>query len=387
MPVKMVITGDNHLNYYSQKLGSKLAERRTQIGKMWRDTVDFAIEQKVDLYLHVGDLFDQISPRNPPRARVIEGFAHLKKAGIKSFVIAGTHEAPSTLIEGASPHVLLQEADLATVFEDTQSFGQEILKIDDTTISIAGISSDRRLRSNMDPLEGITIPFGADFNVAMLHYSIEKIAPPFWEGPMIRLSSLENNRQINLFAMGHIHQHITRTLGNSLILYTGATEHFDFGEAENETGFCYVEVEGKKMKVEHIKTKSQPMKQLKLHTSKFTVQNPTETILKALVGASDSSGMLQLLLEGEMRFEEYLKINFPRLFDEGKRRNFYYESLDKIKLITESVKFQSSDDLNPRNELISVANQAIKKVDSNEKKFWERALELAVSYYDRYAEA
>jgi len=204
---------------------------------------------------------------------------------------------------------------------------------------------------------------------------------------MIRLSSLENNRQINLFAMGHIHQHITRTLGNSLILYTGATEHFDFGEAENETGFCYVEVEGKKMKVEHIKTKSQPMKQLKLHTSKFTVQNPTETILKALVGASDSSGMLQLLLEGEMRFEEYLKINFPRLFDEGKRRNFYYESLDKIKLITESVKFQSSDDLNPRNELISVANQAIKKVDSNEKKFWERALELAVSYYDRYAEA
>ena len=387
MTVKIVITGDNHLNYYSQRFGSKLAERRAQIGRAWRETVDFAIKKKVDLYLNVGDLFDQISPRNPPRGRVVEAFVDLKEAGIKSFVIAGTHESPSTLIDGASPHVLLREAGLAKVFEDTQSFGQEILKVDDVTVSIAGISTDRRLRSNMDPLDGLTIPAGADFNVAMLHYSIEKIAPPYWEEPMIRMSSLERNKHIDLFAIGHIHQHITRSLGDSLILYTGATEHFDFGEAESDTGFCYVEVEGGKMKVNYIKTKSQPMTQLKLHTSKFTTENPTETILDAIVEASDPDGLFQLKLEGELRFEDYLTIDFLRLFDEGKRRNFYYEYLDNIKPIAENIKSQASDGLHPRNELISVANQAIKEAVSKEKRFWERALELAISYYDRHSEA
>ena len=110
MPLKIVITGDNHLNYYSQRFGSKIAERRAQIGRAWRETIDFAIKKKVDFYLNVGDLFDQISPRNPPRARVIEAFADLKDAGIRAFVIAGTHDSPATRIEGASPHLLLQEA-------------------------------------------------------------------------------------------------------------------------------------------------------------------------------------------------------------------------------------------------------------------------------------
>ena len=169
MTVKMVISGDNHLNYYSQKFGSKLAERRAQIGRAWRETIDYAIDKKVDLYLNVGDLFDQISPRNPPRARVVEAFVNLKEANVKSFVIAGTHESPATMIDGASPHSLLQEASLARVFEDTRSFGQEILQIGDTSVSIAGISTDRRLHLNMNPLENITIPAGADFNIAMLH--------------------------------------------------------------------------------------------------------------------------------------------------------------------------------------------------------------------------
>ena len=387
MTIKMVITGDNHINYYSQKFGLKLDERRTQIGKAWQETIDFAINKKVDLYLNVGDLFDQVSPRNPPRARVVEAFVDLKEAGIKSFIIAGTHESPATMLEGASPHALLREAGLATVFEDTKRFEQEILNIGGTTISITGVSTDRRLHPNMDPLEEVTIPAGADFNIAMLHYSIEKITPPSWEEPKIRLSSLERNKQINLFAMGHIHKHLTKRLGSSLILYTGATEHFDFGEAENDTGFCYVEVESGKIKVNYIKTQSQPMTQLRLHTSRFSDEDPTKSIIDAVVKASQPNGLLQLVLEGDMRFEDYLKINFPRLFDEGKSRNFYYEYVDNIKLIAEDMEYQASEGLHPRNELISMANQAIEKADKEGKKMWERALELAVSYYDQYAEA
>lgn len=386
LSIKIVITGDSHLNYYNQRLGSRLTERRAQIGKTWRETIDFAIEKKVDLYLSVGDLFDQVLPRNPPRARVVEAFAQLKDAGVKAFVIAGTHDSPATMIDGASPHSLLQEAGLATVFEDPLRFGQEILNIRGTTVSIAGISTDRRLSSGMDPIENVTIPAGADFNIAMLHYSIEKIASPQWEEPTIQLASLEKNRQINLFAMGHIHKHVTRRLGDSLILYPGATERFDFGEAENETGFCYVNVEAKKTRVEYIRTQSQPMKQLRLHSSELPAEDPTEAILKAIVEASNPVGLLQLVLEGNMRFEDYLKMDFLRLFDEGRRRNFYYEYMDNIRPIVEGIEYQASLGLHPRDELVSMASQIIERTDPKDRELWKRALELATSYYDRYVE-
>jgi len=147
--VKIVVTGDNHLNYYSQKYGSKLEHRRAQMGRAWRETVDFAIDQSADLYLNVGDMFDQVAPRNPPRCRVVEAFVDLLKAGVKSFIIAGTHDSPATMTDGSSPHGVLKEAGLATVFEDTTRFGHEVIDIDGSKISIAGISTDKRLHPDV----------------------------------------------------------------------------------------------------------------------------------------------------------------------------------------------------------------------------------------------
>jgi DNA repair exonuclease SbcCD nuclease subunit len=207
MVLKVVLTGDNHLNYYNQKMGSRLRDRRSWIGRAWRQTVDYAIENKVDLYLHLGDLFDQISPRNPPRARVVEAFRELNEAGIQSFILAGNHEAPSSMRDGTSPHSVVEEAGFATVFENALSFEQKVIDINGKSVSIAGMSYNRRHTPGQDPLKGIVIPAGADFNIAMLHYSIERIAPPLWEEPQISVRSLEKNSQIDLFAVGHIHTH------------------------------------------------------------------------------------------------------------------------------------------------------------------------------------
>ncbi|MCK4582058.1 metallophosphoesterase, partial [Candidatus Bathyarchaeota archaeon] len=102
MPVKAVITGDNHLNLYNQRFGSRLSERRRRLGQAWRETVDYALDHEADLYINTGDLFDQISPRNPPRASVVEAFRELKDAGVESFIIAGNHEAPGSIRDGAS---------------------------------------------------------------------------------------------------------------------------------------------------------------------------------------------------------------------------------------------------------------------------------------------
>jgi DNA repair exonuclease SbcCD nuclease subunit len=316
---------------------------------------------------------------------VVEAFKDLHEAGIETFVLAGNHEAPASMRDGASPHSVIAEAGFATVFENSLSFDQKIINIDGRSVSLAGMSYNKRLAPGDDPLETLTIPAGADLNIAMLHYSIERLAPPKWEEPQIKISSLERNSQIHLYAMGHIHKHSSTKIGDSLVLYPGATERYDFGEAEHETGFCIVTV-GEGIEYDFIPTESQPMTQLKFHTSGFSSENPTQNIVEAVENSSTANGLCQLVLEGEVTFEEYIKIDFTRIFDTGWENNFYFEYIDRIKPLVEGLKFIETEGLHPRKELSAMGQQAVGSSSPEERMLWERAAQLALSYYDKHWE-
>lgn len=384
MVISMVVTGDNHINYYNQRMGSRLRERRRWIGGAWRETVDYAIENKVDLYLHSGDLFDQVSPRNPPRARVVEAFRDLKEAGIETFIVAGNHESPSSMLDGASPHSVIEEAGLATVFENSLGFDQKVLEVNGKSISVAGISYNRRMAPGKDPLEGMEIPAGEDLNIAIIHYSLERVASPIWEEPQVKISSLERNDQIDLFVMGHIHKHIETRVGDSLVLYPGATERYDFGEADHETGFCHVTVDDEGIKIDFIPTDAQPMKQTRLHMSTFSPETYTSEIIEIINEESDPTGLLQLILEGDIPFDDYLKIEFAKIFDEGKNKNFYFDFSDRIKPIAEALEFVETEGLSPRNELSALGQKAMENANPEDRELWERALQLSLSYFDKH---
>ena len=379
--IKAVITGDNHLNHYNQKLGAKLGERRGRIGAAWRKTIDYAIESKADLYLNTGDLFDQLSPRNPPRARVVEAFRDLQKAGVQAFIVAGNHEAPSSTRDGASPHTVLSEAGLATVFECYREFRQEKLTIQGAEVSIAGMSYDRALQSKADPLEGLTVPGGADVNIALLHYSIERIAPPLWDEPVIKLASIERNNHVHLYAMGHIHSHVDTMVHGSRVIYPGATEHLDFGEAGNTTGFCSVEVQGGQIKSEYIPIEAQPMRQLKIHTSTMNPADPNATVLSEVQKSSDPDGLLQLILEGETSFEQYTSLDFTKINNMGASQNFYFEYQDQIRPRVEGLTFTPGKGLSPRQELEKVAQKAMDEKKGRERDIWQQAADYALQYY------
>lgn len=384
MPVKAVITGDNHLNLYNQRFGSRLSERRRRLGQAWRETVDYAIDHGADLYINTGDLFDQISPRNPPRASVVEAFRELKDAGVESFIIAGNHEAPGSIRDGASPHTVIREAGLATVFENRKDFEHRVLDIRGTRVSIAGMSYDRNLPAGEDPLADKTVPAGGDVNIALLHYSVERIAPPIWEEPVIKVESLQRNGHIHLYAMGHIHAYIDTRVGDSRILYPGATEHYNFGECGKQTGFCYAELSPEEIRVEFIQTEAQPMSQVKLHTSTMDPDDPTETILQEIDAASNHDGLLQLVLEGETPFEHYAMIDFPLVFDRGSRQNFYFEYVDHIRPVVQGVEFTPTEGLNPRRELEAVAKKFREGAAEREQDLWSKAAEYALSYYEKH---
>jgi len=378
--VRIVLTGDNHLNLYNQKLGSKLTERRARIGRAWFETIQYAIDHKADLYINTGDLFDQLSPRNPPRARVIDGFRRLREAGVSSYIAAGNHEVPSNERDGVSPHALLREAGLAHVFENRLDFEQVIEDAGSREVSVAGMSYNRNLAPKEDPLEEKTIPAGSDLNIAILHYSIEGIAPPLWEEPMIRKASIERNPQIQLYAMGHIHEHITTKINDSHIVYPGGTEHYDFGEWQKTTGFVVIDYR-ENAEIKYVPVESQPMRQLKLHTSHTLHDRITESIQSEVTRASNKDGLLQLVLEGDLPFKKYTEIDFTEINKSGIAQNFYFEYIDRIKPTGEGLQFSSGEGLNPRKRLEEVALEAVNKSSGDDQKIWQQAMNYAIEYY------
>jgi DNA repair exonuclease SbcCD nuclease subunit len=372
--MKIVLTADNHLNYYSQKFGAKLIERRTYFGKAWLETIEFAIREGADLYLCAGDLFDQVVPRNPPRAQVVGGFKKLKENGVKAYVIGGHHDTPATLSEGSTPHNVLAKAGLATV------------EIEGTEVCIAGMSTNRKLQAGMDPLGGLRIPTYGDFNIALLHYSIEKMVPYSEEEPCIKLDSIEANKGVDLFAMGHYHYPSSMKVGSSLAMYPGSTEHHNFGEYKNSAGFLFLKTEGGEIKKEYIKTSCQPMNRVQVRTSSLPRNQLMPRLIEEVEKASNPKGLLQLVLEGDLDFERYSQIDFVKLARVGNECNFYFECDDRIALISEEFGIQTSGRLEPRKEIIGLGNAFVEKCQTeNEKRLWTKALELAQSYYDKAA--
>jgi len=384
--VKIVVTGDNHLNLYNQKLGSLLGERRARVGRAWNETINYAIEHKADIYINTGDLFDQLTPRNPPRTSVIKGFRRLREAGISAYIIAGNHEVPGSERDGLSPHALLREAGLAHVFENRLDFEQNIESIDGFEVSVAGMSYNKNLSPGDNPLRGKNIPAGGDLNIAILHYSIEDIAPPIWEEPVIKKSSIEENPQIQLYAMGHIHDYIDTKIYDSHIVYPGATEHYDFGEWDKPTGFIEVEYDGE-LKIKYVPVESQPMAQLKLHTSHLDHSRLTDSILVQVDRTSRQDGLLQLILEGELKFNKYAEIDFSMINQRGSSQNFYFEYIDRIRLSDEALVFPEGEALNPRKRLEEVALKFIEGSTEEDQRLWKQALALALEYYLKEREA
>src|SRR5919199_3197144 len=94
-PLRIVVTADNHLGRYYDRLGPRQLEaRRAWLRRGWEAAVECALERQAHLFLQAGDLFDTPDPRNAERAAVAEALARLHAAGVGCYAIGGNHDTP-----------------------------------------------------------------------------------------------------------------------------------------------------------------------------------------------------------------------------------------------------------------------------------------------------
>jgi len=246
--VMILLTGDTHLGFDQPRRGQGGAHRRGEdffanVERVFRR----AVELKVDLLLHGGDLFHR--SQEPPA--VVDRAFHLLHVlaaeGIPVGIIAGNHERSQL-----PPSLLMQHSNIH-MFHHASS---HVFQAGGARVAVTGIPFIREDVARTLPAQAAAVATpDADFKVLLIHQAIEGgvVGPAdytFKAGPdVVSRASLPEG--FNAYVSGHIHrrQVLWRTPvdgGKRIpIIHAGSTERTSFAEQHETKGFILLELDGR----------------------------------------------------------------------------------------------------------------------------------------------
>src|SRR6478672_12544394 len=90
--LRLLHTADIHLGARHSDLGEQAAAQRERQFAAFSRSVDLAIDERVDLFLIAGDLFDSNTQPRRSVERVAAELRRLVAAKIRTVIIPGTHD-------------------------------------------------------------------------------------------------------------------------------------------------------------------------------------------------------------------------------------------------------------------------------------------------------
>ncbi len=295
--ITAIVTSDNHLGaFYARLRPDRLEQRRRALQHAFERVVDAAIERRVDLFLHAGDLFDRPDPRNAERLFVARQVHRLNEAGIPIVAIAGNHDSPRSFgyDGGVLPQEELAALGAISLLRNTDAFESHTLEIKDQRVCVRGMSSDFNWPAGACPLGECVLPQarGGDIDLVLLHYGVQGWMQPQAQEqePCLSLDNL-NQLPADAICVGHLHARQQKRLDSgALLLNPGATEHIHFGEERQECGFWLLRLEPGHAEAEYVELTSQPMRTLKLDVTDTPHPPPSPLPLPSLgEGGGDRS--------------------------------------------------------------------------------------------------
>lgn len=265
--VRVAHVADTHLGFRQYNLD----EREQDIYDVMDEIADKILEERADIVVHTGDLFD--SPR--PTAQAYYAFKRFlaKLDGkTKVFSILGDHDTPKR--RGMPPQRL---------FDDRiQILGlvggeHQILHLNGQDVLVAGISHvGRRYRDLLvEELKKIdSVAANYPVSILALHQAIERF---FGLEEAFELRMDELPRNFRYYAMGHLHNRVQASFGNGMLAYSGSTEIIrsnEIGEWEKHgKGFYIVDLDGNKVSIREINLENvRPQLKVKINYAEFDQQ-------------------------------------------------------------------------------------------------------------------
>lgn len=291
--IRFIHTADIHFgmeNYGKIDPITGIHSRLLDFKKSFDTCVQYAIEQKVDLFVFAGDAYKTAHPTPTQQKLLLDSFMKLYQAKIPVVITVGNHDNPLSFgkanaldifahlpIDGfhvfSKPDAIKIETKSGPIqvvgmpwpnrhnlaINATQTIPNAIELTQHISNSLAHITE--QLANSLDPnLPAILV---GHLTVSAGIFSGSEKRAVYGQDPILLPSQLAIP-PFDYVALGHLHRfQNTNPQGTIPVVYAGSIDRVDFGERKEEKGFCDVTIHEKyKTTFEHIVIKTRPFIQI-----------------------------------------------------------------------------------------------------------------------------
>ncbi|MDD5192436.1 MAG: exonuclease SbcCD subunit D [Candidatus Nanoarchaeia archaeon] len=308
----------------------------------FRIAIKTCIEEKTEFILFSGDLFDSAFPPIEILKETFSEFRKLKEAGIKCYVIAGSHDYS---VSGKTFLDVLEKGgfcEICAYEEKGEPVKEIILKpCIHQSYYIYGYPG-KKSGLEIPDLRKIKInePYQSNFRILMLHTTIDEV-----KGDLpIDSINLTTLPPADYYALGHIHINFEEEINNKPAIYSGPLFPNNFKELEElkNGSFYIIDVEGyTKVTKKEIKLKEIVSVNIEI-TDAIT---GTAKILSELEKRDLKDKILLLRIYGELEKGKTSDIKFSEIEEYLNKQQVYSFLKNTSKLETQRQEFQSQ--INP----------------------------------------
>jgi exonuclease SbcD len=215
--LKVLHTADIHLGTKFSGLGNKGASQREQLRTTFKNVIVTAIDERVNIVLIAGDLFDANQQPQRNIDLVVEQFNLLGSNNIPVCLIPGTHDS----LDSSS---IYRKVDFEGKCSNLKIFADEYIsckEYPELNLTVYG-KPNLSNRSYVSPLKELKRSTSSKFHIAMAHGSLyipEKIAD---DDHVFRLEDVKASG-MDYLALGHWHR-VYRCLEKPPAWYSGPPE-------------------------------------------------------------------------------------------------------------------------------------------------------------------
>jgi exonuclease SbcD len=229
--------------------------------------VEYALEYEVDIVILAGDAYKNRDPSQTQQRELARRLTKLSQAGIPTFLLVGNHDLPNALGRATAIDIYdTLQIPLISVGDNLQTY---IISTDKGPIQIVALPWPRKSKLlSIEDTKGMSIDElnlriqnRLSAGIRQLAQDLDPKVPAILAGHVtVHGAKLGSERtmmlgqdhhllisdlhlpQFDYVALGHIHKHqVLRK--DPMIVYSGSLERVDFGEENDDKGFCVVDLD------------------------------------------------------------------------------------------------------------------------------------------------
>jgi DNA repair exonuclease SbcCD nuclease subunit len=222
--VKVAALGDAHLgrSYLPYTTAEGVNQREKDFEDSFEAAVDLALEQRPDVIVWLGDIFDHPRPTYRSFVRAQRALVKVRDHGVPTVVISGNHDTPRLPGTG-SPYTALSET-----FAGSVHFAHRLQyeRFELPGLVVHAVPQMLTVEATLDALETAAKSRDADrTNLLLTHPRITQVEPRYADINEIEVDA--GMLQSDLVLLGHYHFHTQVGRG---IWYAGSTDTFTFAD-------------------------------------------------------------------------------------------------------------------------------------------------------------